>query len=165
MALIGALGTLPLGTQAASQAMSAPACQALELSRPRVLSGGYVGSYVLNNNHYEIQVSDPAMPTGCHGTLKLKPFQQKWELGPGLPLKHIWAYNGFRPDRTIIAHDLERAVMRAARLCWPFSIGGGGTFDKTHHTRARPAVTKTWTPTGGVPVSVTFTGTAREVCQ
>jgi hypothetical protein len=155
----------PAQPQPVSQAMSAPACQALALSRPRVLSGSYVGGYVLNNNHYEIRVSDPTMPPGCGGTLKVTPFQEKWELGPGLPMKYRWFPYGFRPDTVIVAHGLKRVIMRAARLCWPFSIGGAGTGDKTQHTKARPAVTMTWTPAGGAPVSVTFTGTAREVCR
>jgi hypothetical protein len=140
-------------------------CQVTALARPAILTGAYVGGYVLNNNHYEIRVSEPIMPSGCKGTVTLKPFQQKQELGDGLSPKLEWVPYGFRPDSTVITHGQERVVMRAARLCWSFSIGGGGDGDLKRHTEARPAVRKTWRPQNGIPVSVTYSGTARTVCK
>ncbi len=154
----------PLSAESAPAA-SPQQCQAAALARPAVLTGAYVGGYVLNNNHYEIRVSEPVMPSGCKGTVTLKPFQQKQELGDGLSPKLEWIPYGFRPDSTVIAHGQERVVMRAARLCWSFSIGGGGDGDLKRHTEARPAVRKTWRPQGGRPVSVIFSGTARTVCK
>jgi hypothetical protein len=150
---------------ASAPAVSPQQCQAAALARPAVLTGAYVGGYVLNNNHYEIRVSEPVVPHGCKGTVTLKPFQQKQELGDGLSPKLEWIPYGFRPDSTVITHGQERVVMRAARLCWSLSIGGGGDGDLKRHTEARPAVRKTWRPQGGATVSVIYSGTARTVCK
>jgi hypothetical protein len=65
------------------------------------------------------------LTSGCKGTVTLKPFQQKQQLGIGLSPKLEWLPYGFRPDSTVIAYGKERVVMRAARLCWSLSIGGG----------------------------------------
>jgi hypothetical protein len=172
IAALAAVGVIPLAASllAPLSAASAPAasrqqCQAAALARPAVLSGAFVGGYVLNNNHYEIRVSEPVMPSGCKGSVTLKPFQQKQELGDGLSPKLEWVPYGFRPDSTVITHGQERVVMRAARLCWSRSIGGGGTGDLKRHTEARPAVRKTWRPQNGIPVSVIYSGTARTVCK
>jgi hypothetical protein len=150
---------------AQSEAATPQQCQAAALARPAVLTGAYVGGYMLNNNHYEIRVSEPVIPPGCKGTVTLKPFQQKQQLGIGLSPKLEWLPYGFRPDSTVTAHGQERVVMRAARLCWPFSVGGAGTYDLKRHREARPAVKETWRPQNGSPVSVVYSGTARTVCK
>jgi len=148
----------------ATMAIAAGQCETVALSAPASLTGGYVGGYVLNNNNYEIQATNKTLPKGCHGKLAVSLFQQKQEEGIGLHPKLTWTPNGFRPDHSSTDGRHKEVVLRAARQCWSLSNGGGGDYDKKHDIKARPAETKTYTPTGGQPVSMTFTGRAAQVC-
>jgi|GEM_PF-3143367 len=158
-------GETPLVDPVATAATSAAQCEALALERPGHLTGNYETFKVPNDNLYDISFSLTSL-RNCQGTRKVKALEQQLTLGYGLHPKLEWQTIGETktfPDTNGMKN--VHATVRAVHACWPRPVDPWGNSDKTGHVKGRPAVVETWTPTGGAPVKVTFSGTPRQVCK
>jgi hypothetical protein len=152
--------------QATHKSSEAQTCQAEALRRPGRLAGRYERHTVPNDNWYQISFTLVSLQAcDAEGNRTIRIFQQKQELGIGLRPKLEWLYNGLDTRVKTNRAKSVSVALRAYHGCWPRPVGAYGNFDKMHHIRARPAITETWTPIHGAPVSMTFTGSARPVCK